>query len=91
MREAFNKRGRKNFLKKLGKDTDALKKRGFSDDQIREIQAGKVPKNYVVHHKNPLFRGGTNSASNLDLMKAKFHQENFQQLHYYDGPTSPFY
>ena len=91
MRKAFNKRGRKKFLKRLGKDVDALKRNGFSDDQIKQIQNGEVPKGYDVHHKKPLFRGGDNSFKNLDLMEKAEHKKFFKELHYYDGDVSPYY
>ena len=91
MRKAFNKRGRKKFLKRLGKDVDALKRDGFSDDQIKQIQNGEVPTGYEVHHKKPLFRGGDNSFKNLDLMEKSEHKKFFKELHYYDGDVSPYY
>ena len=91
MRKSFNKNGRKKFLKRLGKDVDALKRDGFNDNQIKDIQAGKVPTGFEVHHKKPLFRGGNNSSSNLDLVTKKFHKDNFKELHYYEGNNSIFY
>ena len=91
MRKAFNKRGRKKFLKRLGKDVDQLKERGFTDDQIKQIQNGEVPTGYEVHHKKPLFRGGDNSFKNLDLMEKSVHKAKFKELHYYDGDVSPYY
>jgi len=92
MRKRFNKSGRKKFLKRLGKDVEGLKKKGFTDDQIKSIQSGKVPKGgFEVHHKKPLFRGGNNGFNNLDLVPKSFHKKNFKELHYYDGAASKFY
>ena len=91
MRKRFNRSGRKKFLKRLGKNETLLKDRGFSDEEIKIIQSGQVPTGYEVHHKIPLFRGGNNSYSNLDLMKSSEHKKNFKILHYYEGETSPYY
>jgi len=91
MRDRFNRRGRKKFLKKMGKDVDGLQERGFTDKEIKTIQSGNVPTDYIVHHKQPLFRGGNNSYNNLNLIKEKFHQDNFKELYYYNGDSSSFY
>ncbi|AYN04414.1 HNH endonuclease signature motif containing protein [Flavobacterium sp. 140616W15] len=91
MRKNFNSRGRKKFLKRLGKDEKSLRDRGFSETQIKEIKLGNVPKDYEVHHKKPLFRGGDNNFNNLDLMEKADHKKYFKELHYYEGDVSPYY
>ena len=90
MRKRFKKTGRKKFLKSLGKDVEGLKKRGFSDDDIKIIQSGNTPDGYTVHHKKPLFRGGDNSSKNLDLMKTADHEANSKALHYYPEGQNPY-
>jgi hypothetical protein len=43
-----------------------------------------TPEGMVVHHKMPLFRGGSNYFDNLILVLNPVHTENNKDLHYYD-------
>ena len=44
----------------------------FTADQPKLMRNGLVPEWFVVHHIVPLFRSGTNNASNLRHMKESF-------------------
>lgn len=67
LRNDFNSNVRKQFLVDLGKDTDYLRKAGFSEVDIIKIQNGYVPTGWQVHHKIPLDAGGTNEFSNFGV------------------------
>lgn len=73
LRKQFNSSSRKNFLKNLSdsaKKVSTLKKYGFSDLEIAEIQNGKLPnQSWQVHHIKPLDDGGTNAFENLTLIR----------------------
>jgi hypothetical protein len=63
---------REAFVKDLAENhASELRDAGISDEGIALMEKGKVPDNYVVHHKLPLDDGGTNATSNLVLMKEK--------------------
>ncbi|QIQ21809.1 RHS repeat-associated core domain-containing protein [Zophobihabitans entericus] len=71
LRHNFDKSGgaRERYLKKLAKTPEKTKATfKCTDEDIEQMKKGKVPKNFVVHHKKPLFRGGNNRFSNLTLM-----------------------
>ena len=91
LRKRFNSRGRKKFLKRLAKDKAAIKAKKLSAADVDKLKKGKVPDGYVVHHKEPLYRGGNNSHDNLDLIKEKDHQKNYKDLHDYDEGDNPYY
>ena len=55
----------------------------FTSSQISDMARGKLPADYEIHHKLPIFRGGDNSFSNFDLMTKSFHRDNFEVLHNY--------
>ena len=68
LRTEFKSSARKTFLENLSKDTDYLKKAGFSDTDILKIQNGRVPDGWQAHHKLPLDDSGTNDLDNLILI-----------------------
>lgn len=73
-REKFNNSVRGKFLKDLGANhEEELKQKGFSEDEINMIKAGKVPPGYQVHHKKSLDDGGTNQFDNLVLIDKDSH------------------
>jgi RHS repeat-associated protein len=90
LRRNFEKSGgaRSRFLKKLAKDPNAVKKYGKAG--VEKMKKGKCPPGMVVHHKKPLFRGGNNSFSNLDLMSKKQHAKNNKALHWYPEGQNPY-
>ena len=90
MRKTFEKSGgrREKFLKHLAKQPDALEK--YGKDALEKMQKGKVPDVMVVHHKKPLFRGGNNRNSNLDLINEKYHKDNNKALHWYEEGQNPY-
>lgn len=90
LRHNFERSGgvRERFLKSLSKDPDALSKWGA--DAVAKMSRGKLPDNMVVHHKKPLFRGGNNRYSNLELMDKDYHTVNNKDLHWYPEGMNPF-
>ena len=54
------------------------------------MKKGKVPDDFVVHHKKPLFRSGNNRYSNLTLMKADYHKKYNKMLHWYEPGHNPY-
>ncbi|MFT3868440.1 MAG: HNH endonuclease signature motif containing protein [Nibricoccus sp.] len=72
LRSDFGNSDREKFLKDLANDPEKvaeLKKAGLTDKQIGAMKFGDSPKGYQVHHKLPIDDGGTNSQSNLCLVK----------------------
>jgi len=73
LRNEFDRSGRSDFLKSLSstpKGMADLGKAGFSKMEIAKIRNGKLPnRDWQVHHIKPLDDGGTNSFSNLTLIK----------------------
>jgi RHS repeat-associated protein len=90
LRKAFDKSGgaREKFLKKLGNDPKSISR--YGQKAVNQMKQGKVPDNMVVHHKKPLFRGGTNKHSNLDLIDKKHHSTNNKDLHWYPEGENPY-
>ncbi|MHC5311010.1 HNH endonuclease signature motif containing protein [Myroides sp. LJL116] len=90
LRNEFDKSGgvRENFLKEIAKDPNAVKK--YGTDIVNQLKDGKVPNDYVVHHKKPLFRGGTNESNNLTLIDKKYHRDNNKVLHWYEEGENPY-
>jgi RHS repeat-associated protein len=90
LRKDFSKKGgaRSRFLKKEAAKRGATKKYGKA--AVARMKKGQVPKNMVVHHKKPLFRGGDNRSSNLALMSKKKHRKDNKKLHYYPEGQNPF-
>ena len=73
LRKKFDTSARKNFLKEIGENNiPDLQKAKFSNNEIKLIQEGKVPKGYQVHHKDSLDDNGTNDSHNLVLIKNEF-------------------
>ncbi len=62
----------------------------FTARDIANMSKGRVPVDYDIHHKLPLFRGGDNSFSNFDLMKNTYHETNRFDLHYYTPGKNPY-
>jgi hypothetical protein len=70
LRVKFDSSVRKAFVKDLAENhATELRDGGISDEGIALMAKGKVPDDYVVHHKLPLDDGGSNATSNLVLMK----------------------
>ncbi|MBC1474075.1 hypothetical protein HB852_05570 [Listeria grandensis] len=72
LRKEFDNGIRKKFLKSLAADNGLVatfEKVGLSAQDIKKMEAGKVPTGYQVHHKLPLDDGGTNDFKNLVLIK----------------------
>ncbi|EUJ48456.1 HNH endonuclease signature motif containing protein [Listeria rocourtiae] len=72
LRKEFDNGIRKKFLKSLAGDNGLVatfEKVGLSTQDIKKMEAGKVPTGYQVHHKLPLDDGGTNDFKNLVLIK----------------------
>lgn len=90
LRHTFDRSGgaRSRFLKNLARQEGATERWGAA--AVANMERGKVPDGMVVHHKTPLFRGGNNRYSNLELMDRAFHEENFQWLHYYEEGMNPY-
>jgi hypothetical protein len=90
LREAFDRSGgaRDQFLINLAKDPKSLLKYGA--DAVADMAKGKNPKDLVVHHKKPLFRGGANCDDNLVLLDGKYHKDNNKALHYYEPGQNPY-
>nr|WP_269783556.1 RHS repeat-associated core domain-containing protein [Marinibactrum halimedae] len=71
------------FIRSYANSAEAAKR--FTPQQLAKMnKSGRLPKGYIVHHKNPLFRGGDNSFDNFRVMNAKFHQKYNKRLHWYD-------
>ena len=90
LRAAFDKKGgaKEKYLKWLAKQPGTLQKYGAA--AVAKMKNGKVPDNMVVHHKKPLFRGGTNAKKNLDLIDDAFHRDNNKDLHWYPEGQNPY-
>jgi hypothetical protein len=90
LRDAFERAGgaKEKFLKGLAAQKDAVKL--YGSEAVERMSAGQVPTGKVVHHKKPLFRGGTNRNSNLLLMDASEHTANNRKLHWYEPGNNPY-
>ncbi len=73
LRRQFDSAERAAYLRSLADRPDkvsALKEYGFNEVELARIQEGKLPNRfYQVHHIKPLDDGGSNSFSNLVLIK----------------------
>jgi hypothetical protein len=71
LRNAFNQSGRSDFLQHLAREDNIpmLRDRGLPDAQIRQLENGRVPEGFQVHHKRPLDDGGSNDFDNLVLIR----------------------
>ncbi|WP_075123104.1 HNH endonuclease signature motif containing protein [Burkholderia paludis] len=90
MRLEFERPGgaKEQYLKKLSQDTTIRQK--YGDAAISAMSKGRVPEEMVVHHKMPLFLGGSNCFDNLILMSSPVHRENNKDLHCYEPGENPF-
>jgi hypothetical protein len=90
LRTEFDKSGgaRESFLKELTQDPKSVRK--YGQDAVEVMKHGAVPNNVIVHHKKPLFRGGTNDHDNLILLDKKYHTDNNKGLHWYEEGNNPF-
>lgn len=69
-RRPFDSSVRKNWLKNTVEHHEGhLRNAGLDDDDLDRMRAGKAPRRYDVHHIEPLDDGGTNTDSNLILMR----------------------
>jgi hypothetical protein len=89
LRAQFDSYGRTNFLKRYAKTAEAIE--NLTESQLKILARGKIPKSLraIVHHVEPLFRGGTNAFENLALVKRAFHRKNYGRLHLYPKGESP--
>jgi hypothetical protein len=77
------------FIRQFAKSDEA--KQFFNPEQIKKMELqGKLPENWVVHHKTPLFRGGTNDFSNFQVMTRTEHQRLNAELHWYEDGSNPY-
>jgi hypothetical protein len=79
---------RANFLREFSATPEA--QAYFTDAELGDMQSGMVPEDWLVHHKQPLFRSGDNSYDNLILVPKQWHSDNFFDLHFYPEGQNPF-
>jgi len=79
---------RANFLRQFAATPEA--QAYFTDAELADMQSGVVPRGWVVHHMQPLFRGGDNFFDNLILVPEEWHTDNFFDLHFYPEGKNPF-
>jgi RHS repeat-associated protein len=90
LRREFEKSGgaREQFLKALAQEEGSLEM--YGEEAVESMKNGEVPEDLVVHHKKPLFRGGTNDFENLEMMDWLEHLEHGDALHYYPEGKNPY-
>jgi len=80
---------RAKFVKQYADSPEAANR--FTPAQLEKMKkSGQMPKGWVVHHKQPLFRGGDNSPANMRVMKDTFHRTHSKKLHYYPEGQNPY-
>ena len=80
---------RSKFVKEYADSPEAARR--FTPAQLEKMKkTGQTPKGWVVHHKQPLFRGGDNSMGNMRVMKDTFHRTHSKKLHYYPEGKNPY-
>jgi len=62
----------------------------FNEEELSLMREGTAPPGWLVHHIQPLFRGGDNSYDNLILVPEWWHLDNFFELHFYPIGQNPF-
>lgn len=80
--------GRAMFLDQFASTPEA--QAYFTDEELSLMHEGTAPPDWVVHHEQPLFRGGDNSYDNLILVPKQWHTDNFFDLHFYPEGQNPF-
>jgi hypothetical protein len=88
MRRQFDNGGRADFLQQFAATPGA--QGAFTPTQLSRMSDGFVPEGFIVHHKQPLFRGGDNSFDNLLLVDKQWHVKNSDALHNYTPGNNPF-
>jgi RHS repeat-associated protein len=91
LRNAFKNGARSKYVKSYSQTTEAARR--FSPEQLTYMEKyGKLPKgsNYIVHHKQPLFRGGNNDFDNLKVIRKDVHQKYYDNLHLYPPGKNPY-
>ncbi|MDQ0707085.1 uncharacterized protein RhaS with RHS repeats [Pseudomonas sp. W3I7] len=90
IRANFDKKGgaKEKYMKKMAKDPKSLQKYGPAG--VDRMKKGQVPEGFDVHHKKPIFRGGNNRQSNLELMDKSYHKANSKALHWYPEGENPY-
>jgi hypothetical protein len=74
-RNAFNKK-RENFLKHIHENNkEDLIALGLKDEQLKQMEDGKCPNGFNVHHKLPIQGGGKNDFSNFIFMPIYEHDK----------------
>ena len=61
-----------------------------ADELKLASRKGVLPSHLVVHHKTPLYRGGTNEYNNLKVMSQDFHLKFREPLHNYQPGMNPY-
>ena len=76
---------RPEFVRQYAGTAEAARR--FSASQVRRMaRTGRLPGDWIVHHKIPLGRGGANVFENFRVMRESFHLRFSKRLHYYlDG------
>ena len=82
LRKEFN--GVKPTFIRFYSETPEAKKRFTPQELAKMTKGGKLPKDFIIHHKLPLFRGGDNAFNNFRVMNKKFHMRFNKRLHWYD-------
>ncbi len=81
-RKAFKNTEKTKFVKEWASSAQA--KRMLTADELKlASRKGVLPSHLVVHHKTPLYRGGTNEYNNLRVMRQDFHLKFREPLHNY--------
>lgn len=83
LRRAEFKKIRPDFIEYFA-STDLAKKLFTKKEIEYMLKRKKLPKGWVVHHKEPIFRDGHNKYDNFEVMTAEYHQKHFGDLHYYE-------
>jgi hypothetical protein len=87
-RKEFENRVRGRFLEAFAETPEA--RAFFSETELANFSEGLTGPVFVVHHKQPLFRGGDNSFENLIVVPKDWHQDHFFELHFYSEGRNPF-
>ncbi len=74
-----------NFLKTEAQKPDALKK--YGPEGVKNMKEGKNPPGFQVHHKEPLYTGGKDVSSNLELKSKGPGPTQHPGTHYRGGET----
>jgi YD repeat-containing protein len=89
LRAKFNNGIRGRFIRQYSNAPEAAE--FFTSEQLEIMRnKGELPADWIIHHKVPLFRGGTNDFSNLDVLTAEEHQTDYAKYHLYPEGQNPY-